>query len=116
MSGSRDQPTELQRALMDRARLNMERDGEKHPRPIWPRIVGAVIAVGIVLALMTGFSKFLTSVQKVLELTVEEEPAVTSEPMPVYSVPESQPVAGPESADRPRAQEQVVEPASGPAE
>ena len=115
MSGSGDRPTELQRALMDRARVNMERDGEKHPRPVWPRIVGAVIALGIVLVLMTGFSKFLTSVQKVLELTVEEEPVV-SEPMPVYSVPESEPVARPESPDSPAAEEPASEPAGGSAE
>jgi hypothetical protein len=91
MSEHPGQPTELQRALMERARAGLERDREKPPKQILPRIVAAAMAIGLVLFLMTGFSNFLTSVQKVLELVDEEQTQEPGEPMPVYVVPGEDP-------------------------
>jgi hypothetical protein len=91
MSERPDQPTALQRALMERAQSNLARDREKPPRRILVRIVGACLAIGLVLVVMTGFSKFLTSVQKVLEVVGQDEVPAVGEPLPVFVVPDEVP-------------------------
>lgn len=82
------QPIDVQRVLMDRARRMAERDQERIERPLAPRLVGLALALVVVLVVLFAFDRFLASMQRFLELPVTDpEPAVT-EPLPAYAVPE----------------------------
>lgn len=98
MTETPDPAPDVQRALMDRARRNAERDNERTGRPILPRVVGIVLAVVVVVVVLFAFDRFLASMQLFIGLpVVDPEPAATqpavteppvSEPMPAYVVPE----------------------------
>lgn len=88
MTGVSDDRTALQRALMDRARAQAERDREKPPKHLLPRVIAATLALAVVLLVMLGFNAFLTSMQKVLGLEVTAPPPAPTEPMPAYAVAE----------------------------
>lgn len=83
----------LQRVLMDRARAEAERDKEKPPRRLAPRVIAGVLAAVVVLVVMSGFDAFLTSVQKVLEIQAIEPVPDPSEPIAAYVVVEEPPAA-----------------------
>lgn len=83
----------LQRVLMDRARAQAERDKEKPPRRVTPRVIAGVLAVLVVLVVMSGFDAFLTSVQKVLEIQATEPVPDPSAPIPAYAVAAEPPTA-----------------------
>lgn len=99
MTGASDDRTVLQRALMDRARAQAERDQEKPPKHLLPRVVAGALALSVVLVVLLGFNAFLTSMQKVLELEVTAPPAAPTEPMPAYAVAESPADAAPDAEE-----------------
>lgn len=87
MSESPEEPIDVQRLLMDRARRLAERDQEPAPRPWLPRLVGFALAVLVVVVVLFAFDRFLASMQRFLALPVTDpEPSLT-EPLPAYVVP-----------------------------
>jgi len=87
MTESPQEPIDVQRALMDRARRMAERDAEPQERPLLPRLVGVGLALVVVVVVLFAFDRFLASMQRFLSLPVTDpEPAVT-EPLPAYVVP-----------------------------
>jgi hypothetical protein len=106
MTQSPEEPIDVQRVLMDRAKRMAERDQLPHERPLLPRLVGLGLALVIVVVVLFAFDRFLASMQRFLALPVTDpEPSVT-EPLPAYAVPE-QPgadeatVAAPDAASQP---------------
>ena len=97
MTQSPEEPIDVQRALMDRAKRMAERDQQPHERPLLPRLVGLGLALVIVVVVLFAFDRFLASMQRFLSLPVTDpEPSVT-EPLPAYVVPDYQvPVQGTE--------------------
>lgn len=93
MTAAPDERDVLQRALMDRARAQAERDMEKPPRRVAPRVIAVVLALFVVTVVMLGFDAFLTSVQKVLEIQATEPVPDPSEPIAAYAVVEEAPAA-----------------------
>lgn len=93
MTAAPDERDVLQRVLMDRARAQAERDKEKPPRRVAPRLIAVVLASFVVTVVMLGFDAFLTSVQKVLEIQPAEPVPDPSEPIPAYAVAEEPPAA-----------------------
>jgi hypothetical protein len=88
MTESPQEPIDVQRILMDRARRTAERDAEPHERPLLPRLVGIGLALVVVVVVLFAFDRFLASMQRFLALPVTDpEPSVT-EPLPAYVVPE----------------------------
>ncbi len=82
-----EQPIDVQRVLMDRARRHAERDQVQPERPLAPRLVGLALALLVVVVVLFAFDRFLASVQRFLDLPVTDpEPSVT-EPLPAYAVP-----------------------------
>ena len=102
MTQSPEEPIDVQRVLMDRAKRMAERDEEPHERPLLPRLVGLGLALVIVVVVLFAFDRFLASMQRFLSLPVTgPEPSVT-EPLPAYAVP-AEPAASaePESTPEP---------------
>lgn len=102
MPAEPEQPIDVQRVLMDRARRSVERDQLPHERPLLPRLVGLALAVLVVVVVLFAFDRFLASMQRFLGLpVVDPEPAV-QESIPAYVVPvepESPVPADPQAAD-----------------
>ena len=97
MPQSPEEPIDVQRALMDRARRMAERDQQPEERPLLPRLVGLGLALVIVVVVLFAFDRFLASMQRFLSLPVTDpEPSVT-EPLPAYAVT-AEPSAATESA------------------
>ena len=91
MSDDPQEPIDVQRVLMDRARRMAERDQERIERPLAPRLVALALALLVVVIVLFAFDRFLASMQRFLSLPITEpEPAVT-EPLPAYVVPEDPP-------------------------
>jgi len=87
MTQTPEEPIDVQRVLMDRAKRLAEADLVPHERPLLPRLVGLGLALLIVLVVLFAFDRFLASMQRFLSLPITDpEPAVT-EPLPAYSVP-----------------------------
>lgn len=114
MTQSPQEPIDVQRVLMDRAKRLAERDQQPHERPLLPRLVGLGLALIVVVVVLFAFDKFLASMQRFLSLPVTDpEPSVT-EPLPAYVVPDDQvPMQG-AAPDEAAAQEPAD--ASAPAE
>jgi hypothetical protein len=94
MSPTPDEPPDVQRVLMDRARRLAERDQESVERPLLPRLVGVALALVVVVIVLFAFDRFLASMQRFLALPVTDpEPSMT-EPLPAYAVPEQPGAAG----------------------
>jgi len=108
MSPTPDEPPDVQRVLMDRARRLAERDQESVERPLLPRLVGVGLALLVVVIVLFAFDRFLASMQRFLALPVTDpEPSVT-EPLPAYAVPEQAEaaeatIAAPDAASQPLA-------------
>ena len=93
MTPTPEEPIDVQRVLMDRARYMAERDLIKEKRPLLPRLVALGLAVLVVVIVLFAFDRFLASMQRFLGLPVTDpEPSVT-EPLPAYAVPEEAPAA-----------------------
>jgi hypothetical protein len=87
MTQSPQEPIDVQRLLMDRAKRMAERDQQPQERPLLPRLVGIGLALVVVAVVLFAFDRFLVSVQRFLALPVTDpEPSVT-EPLPAYVVP-----------------------------
>lgn len=90
MTQSPQEPIDVQRVLMDRAKRMAEQDKQPHERPLLPRLVGLGLALIVVVVVLFAFDRFLASVQRFLALPVTDpEPSVT-EPLPAYVVPDDQ--------------------------
>jgi hypothetical protein len=88
MTPTPEEPIDVQRVLMDRARHMAERDLVREKRPLLPRLVAFGLAVLVVGVVLFAFDRFLASMQRFLGLPVTDpEPSVT-EPLPAYAVPE----------------------------
>lgn len=94
MMADSNQPSELQQALMERARLRQLATAQPARRPsVLPRAVCFGIAFCIVLAVFFGFDRFLSAMQHYIEWSVTE-PVPASAPsgtLPVYVVEHPQP-------------------------
>ena len=115
MTQTPEQPIDIQRVLMDRAKRMAERDQEPQERPVLVRLVGVGLALLVVVVVLFAFDRFLASMQRFLALPVTDpEPSVT-EPLPAYVVPAEDPVTmqgtAPEAMDA-----QVPAEPSAPAE
>jgi hypothetical protein len=87
MTQTPEEPIDVQRVLMDRAKRLAEADHAPHERPLLPRLVGLGLALLTVVVVLFAFDRFLASVQRFLSLPITDpEPALT-EPLPAYSVP-----------------------------
>jgi hypothetical protein len=87
MTQAPQEPIDVQRVLMDRAKRLAEADHAPHERPLLPRLVGLGLALLIVVVVLFAFDRFLASMQRFLSLPITDpEPALT-EPLPAYSVP-----------------------------
>lgn len=91
MSQTPDPPIDVRRVLMDRARQHAERDALPSERPVLPRVIGVLLALLVMLVLLLAFDRFLASVQRFLDLPVVDPEPATTEPMPVFVVPDDQP-------------------------
>lgn len=103
MSDAPDESAAVERALMDRFRDRANRVPEKPPRRLLQHAIALLLSVAIVLLVLTGFDRFLTSVQKFMEIEVEDEaPAVAApaptDPIPAFVVPAE--VSPPPPADQ----------------
>ncbi len=93
MTTTPEQPIDVNRVLMDRARRHAERDGLPSDRPVLPRLVGLLLALVVMGVLLLAFDRFLASVQRFLALPiVDPEPSTSTPPpatesMPAYVVP-----------------------------
>jgi hypothetical protein len=95
-------PITRERALMDRARLNAERDHDKPRRPVWVTVTGVFLAISVVAIVGRGFDAFLGGFQRLLERIAQEEAeAEIRKPQPIFVVPEGQPAAPPDSDGTP---------------
>jgi hypothetical protein len=88
-----EQPIDVKRVLMDRARRHAERDDLPLERPVLPRLLGFLLAVAVMAVLLLAFDRFLASMQRFLALPiVDPEPstapqAPAPESVPAYVVP-----------------------------
>ena len=94
---------EAQHAAMDRMRELHARDraGEEaaRQRPWWPRVIGLVLALGVVGVLALGLDAFLVAFQRLLDTpAVEEQPKPADDTIPVFVVPQDEPAKPPADA------------------
>jgi hypothetical protein len=100
MSDDPQEPIDVQRVLMDRARRMAEQDGVRPERPLLPRLAGLGLALLVVVVVLFAFDRFLASMQRFMSLPVTEPPPPVTEPLPAYAVPaepEAPAPAGPAS-------------------
>jgi len=108
MSPPPEEPVDVQRLLMERARRMAERDEAPHERPLLPRLVGLGLALLVVVIVQFAVDRFRASMHRFLALPVTDpEPSVT-EPLPAYAVPEQAEaaeatIAAPDAASQPLA-------------
>jgi hypothetical protein len=88
MTPEPDQPIDIRRVLMDRARRDAERDGLPSDRPVLPRLLGFLLALVVMAVLLLAFDRFLASMQRFLALPIVDPQPSTATPAPV---PESVP-------------------------
>jgi hypothetical protein len=116
MPDAPDDPATVERALMDQFRDRAHRVPEKPPRRLLQHAIALLLSVAIVLLVLTGFDKFLTSVQKFMEIEAEPSapaaPAPT-DPIPAFVVPDE--ISPPPPADRDPRPNQAPVPDSAPA-
>jgi hypothetical protein len=90
-----ESPIDVQRVLMDRARRQAERHGERLERPVLPRLVGLGLALVVVVIVLFAFDRFLASMQRFLGLPVADPAPSVTEPLPAYVVPAEPEVPAP---------------------
>jgi hypothetical protein len=90
MTPTPEQPIDVKRVLMDRARRHAERDGLRSDRPVLPRLVGFLLALAVMVVVLLAFDRFLASMQRFLALPIVDPEPSTSAPAPV-TAPESIP-------------------------
>jgi hypothetical protein len=88
MAEGSEQRLDVERALMARALASATRPAEKAPRRVLQHSIALALALLLVAVVLVGFDKFLTSMQKFMELKIEEPPPAATEPMPAYVVPD----------------------------
>ena len=108
----------VERALMDRFRAQANREPEPAPPRLLQHVVALALALALVFLVMFGFDRFLTSVQKFMEIEVVEPAPTTgapaaTEPMPAFVVPSD--VSPPPPADPDPRPSQAPAPDSAPA-
>jgi hypothetical protein len=92
MTPTPEQPIDVKRVLMDRARRHAERDGLPSERPVLPRLLGFLLALVVMGVLLLAFDRFLASMQRFLALPIVDPEPATSSAAPVPApVPESIP-------------------------
>jgi hypothetical protein len=91
MPSSPEEPIDVQRVLMDRARRRAEREQVPEERPLLPRLVAVGLALLVVLVVLFAFDRFLASVQRFLALPITEPVPAATESVPVYAVPAPDP-------------------------
>lgn len=96
-----EEPIDVQRVLMDRARHLAERDTVREARPVLPRLVGLALALLVVAVVLFAFDRFLASMQRFLGLPVTAPAPAATEPVPAYVVP-VEPATVPEPAPGPQ--------------
>jgi hypothetical protein len=79
-AGQSDRRAAVERALMDRFRDQANRPEEKAPQRIVQHGIALALAVGLVLIVLLGFDKFLTSMQKFMEVEIQDSPPAASAP------------------------------------
>jgi len=82
-----DDRAAVERALMDRFLARATREHEKPPCRLVQHAVSLALALGIVFVVLLGFDRFLTSVQKFMEIDIREPAPDPTEAMPAYVVP-----------------------------
>lgn len=93
MTPTPEQPIDVKRVLMDRARRHAERDGLPSDRPVLPRLLGFLLAVMVMGVLLLAFDRFLASMQRFLALPIVDPeppaagPAPVPQSVPAYVVP-----------------------------
>jgi hypothetical protein len=87
MTQTPEEPIDVQRVLMDRAKRLAEADHAPNERPLLPRLVGLGLALLIVVVVLFAFDRFLASMQRFLSLPITDPEPVLTEPLPAYSVP-----------------------------
>jgi len=87
MPPSPEEPIDVQRVLMDRARRLAEREQVSEDRPLLPRLVGVGLALLVVLVVLFAFDRFLASMQRFLALPITDPVPADSAPVPAYAVP-----------------------------
>ncbi len=104
MNDATKQRAAVERALMDRARTQAARAREPSPRRYLQHTVALALALILVAFVMLGFDRFLTSLQKYMEVEITERaPGAASQTdapapaIPAYVVPAE--VSPPPSAD-----------------
>jgi hypothetical protein len=90
MTPTPEQPIDVKRVLMDRARRHAERDGLRSARPVLPRLVGFLLALAVMVVVLLAFDRFLASMQRFLALPIVD-------PEPSASAPAPAPVTAPQS-------------------
>jgi len=110
MTPTPEQPIDVKRVLMDRARRHAERDDRPLERPVLPRLLGFLLALAVMGVLLLAFDRFLASMQRFLVLPIVDPepstaaPAPAPESMPAYVVPvEPEVPAEPEAPGSPPA-------------
>jgi hypothetical protein len=97
---------------MDRYRARADRPPEEKPRRLLQHAIALALALALVLTVLVGFDKFLTSMQKFMEIEIEERlpeatpapGAATEQAMPAFVVPSEvspPPPAGPDPRPNP---------------
>ncbi len=84
-----------QRIWMERAKLNAELARQDFERPLWPRLVGLVLSLALVVAVMLAFHSFLSALGRYLDTPIGPEvpaaaPDEQESAMPVFVVPEEE--------------------------
>lgn len=87
MSQNPNEPIDVQRILMDRARSLAERDQLPQEKPLAPRIVGLGLALLVVVVVLFAFDRFLAAMQRFMGVEVTAPAPAATEPVPAYAVP-----------------------------
>jgi hypothetical protein len=87
MPATPQEPLDVERVLMDRARRLAGRQEERMERPLLPRLVALALSLVVVVIVLFAFDRFLASMQRFMSLPVGEPEAAPSETIPAYVVP-----------------------------
>jgi hypothetical protein len=83
--GLSEQRAAVQRALMERARIQAAHEPEQPPRLLRNAIAFAV-TLAVVAIVLLGLDAFLTAMQKFMETKIVDPPPAATDPIPAYVV------------------------------